>query len=187
MKRLSLTMILGANELTRTLGRFFWDASKLIIGSLFLLWVHHLRFSLRVINAGVVLKLREQRCGGSAATGQMARKWRGRACLISKACVLPSTGCLLLSAVMVSGPRPWDADRARRNWLCFCLWLCSSEAFPSKAGLSSSDPKKLSPGSLAPYPHSMGFSGQEGKLMIQQGRKRKAGEGGQWVEGGRKR
>ena len=27
VKRLPLTMILGANELTRTLDRFFWDAS----------------------------------------------------------------------------------------------------------------------------------------------------------------
>ena len=102
-------------------------------------------FILKIINAGVILKLREKWCGDSVATGQMARKWRGRPCLTSKAHVLPSTGCLLLFAVVVSGPRPWDTDRARRSWLCFLLRLCSSEAFPSKADLSSSDPKKLSP------------------------------------------
>lgn len=40
----------------------------------------------------------------------------------------------LLFAVMVRGPQPWDTDRARRNWLCFCLWLLL-RSLPLKGGL----------------------------------------------------
>ena len=79
-----------------------------------MLYVHYLIFILRIINVLLrydmyiniiinnfpMLKLRKQWFRGSVATGHMARKWQGRACLVSKTCVLSSTSCLFILPVI---------------------------------------------------------------------------------------
>lgn len=137
------------------------------MGSLIMVYIPHLLFILRIINAGVVLKLRKQSFGGSVATRHVARKWPwpGRACLAShKACVLSSTSCVLLFPLVGEWASALAGRPCKKELAALLPLALPLRSLSLKGVLVFIWPwKTLSPGSLARYPHSMGLSGQEGK------------------------
>ena len=146
------------------------------MGSLIMVYIPHLLFILRIINAGVVLKLRKQSFGGSVATGHVARKWQwpGRACLAShKACVLSSTSCLLLFPLMGE----WASALAAQEGTGFASasGFAPQKPFPQRHACLHLTLKNSLPRVSGSVPAQHGAFGPGGQVNDPAGKKEEAG------------